>query len=1177
MNRLIKLLTTFAVGAVFLLGAVAVWAAITGSISGLVTDPAGAPVVNTTVTATNQLTGVQSKIATDSKGFYSFPALAVGIYTVQLSSPGYKEFLEKDVTINANSAVRVDVRFALGKLTETTTVTADALRVETQSTQLGDVIEGAKMTAVPLNGRAFTDLLALQPGVSPYQNVEATYVNRPVSGNLNSGNQSINGGRETANGFMVNGAIANEGVANGTALMPNLDSIQEFRILTSNFDAEYGNFSGGQINVVTKSGTNRYHGDLFDFIRNTALDARNYYSPTRGAFVQNQFGGTIGGPIKKDRMFFFGDYQGTLNTIGATVNYPVPSVADRGGNLSDQTAALLASDPANGGTGVAGPYWANILSQRLGYAVNSGEPYYTQGCTSTTQCVFPNAIIPATAFSPVAKNLLQYIPLPNQPSNYFSTSSYPEHLNDEKGSLRADINTRFGQVFAYYFQDWYTQTNPFAAGDANVPGFTANTMGRAQMANIGLTTTHGSSSVNEARLSYLRNIWDNDEPSGGLGPSLESQGFVTPWGPAGGVGLNNPAFQGVMPIFFNNYTIGIPQDTMRNLDNTFQGLDHFTRIVGTHTLQFGVEFHYDQIAERNYDVPNGSFNFNGSETGYDFADFLIGAPANFQQASIQIMDSRTTYFGTYAQDSWRATPTVTLNYGLRYEIMPPFYDTGNKLETIVPGLQSVVFPGAPTGYVFPGDPGIPRTLAPTDYKNFAPRIGMAYSPGAQTGLWSKITGGPGKTSIRAGYGIFYTAIEDLSNFEEVGDAPYGQFYSSPAPPLFDTPYVDRGTGFVESNAFPFVFPPKNTSPSHPDTSFNWANVEPISYSLAYYYKNVVPYTEEWELTVQRQVGENMVVSAAYVANQGHHLLVSEEANPGNSALCLQLSNPAALAPGQQPCGPFLENNVFVLADGQTVNGTRGPLGNNFGPNPYMITKGNSSYNSLQVSIQQTAAHWNYLLGYTFAKCMDDGSALTGGVNFSNPALSRGLCHADVQQDLVVSGTVHLPSTSASGAKWANAITRGWAISDITTFASGLPVTFSETDDRSLAGAGENIDLPNYNQQGGPLLGGGSSQNPRTGKPYFNTSLFTPENLGTFGTSRRRFFHGPGINNTDMALLRNIGLPKTTQLQFRLEAFNVFNHAQFQTPGGNINDPGTFGIVTAANAPRIMQVALKYVF
>ena len=232
MNRLIKLLLTSVVGAVLSLGAVAVWAAITGSISGLVTDPAGAPVANTAVTATDQLTGVQSKVITDSKGFYSFPALAVGIYTVQLSSTGYKEFVEKDVKIDANSAVRVDVRFALGQLTETTTVTADALRVETQSTQLGDVIEGAKMTSVPLNGRAFTDLLALQPGVSPYQNVEATYVNRPVSGNLNSGNQSINGGRETANGFMVNGAIANEGVANGTALMPNLDSIQEFRILT---------------------------------------------------------------------------------------------------------------------------------------------------------------------------------------------------------------------------------------------------------------------------------------------------------------------------------------------------------------------------------------------------------------------------------------------------------------------------------------------------------------------------------------------------------------------------------------------------------------------------------------------------------------------------------------------------------------------------------------------------------------------------------------------------------------------------------------------------------------------------------------------------------------------------------------------------------------------------------
>ena len=324
------------------LGTVA-WAGITGSISGLVTDPSGAVVVGAQVIATETQTGLRTESVTDAKGFYNFPTLAIGTYDLEVHQSGFKTFHQTNITIDANSAVKVDVALQVGTTSENVEVRSDAVQVETQTTQMGEVITGTRMTSVPLNGRAYTDLLSLQPGVVPsaYGSQSPGLNDRSPSGapgasggaGLNSGNQSVNGQREAANGFMVNGANVEEGKNNGTSIVPNLDSISEFRIITNNFDAEYGNFSGGQINVATKSGGNDIHGSAFEFFRNTDLDARNFFNPAstgpKGKFDQNQFGGTVGGPIKKDKLFFFLDYQGTRQTTGSTINVPVPSSADR--------------------------------------------------------------------------------------------------------------------------------------------------------------------------------------------------------------------------------------------------------------------------------------------------------------------------------------------------------------------------------------------------------------------------------------------------------------------------------------------------------------------------------------------------------------------------------------------------------------------------------------------------------------------------------------------------------------------------------------------------------------------------------------------------------------------------------------------------------------------------------
>lgn len=1106
--------------------------------------------------------------------------LNVGQYNVTVSQAGFRDFLESGVTINTNSEVRIDIKMKLGAVSNTVKVQSDVLQVETQSTQMGDVIEGAKITSVPLNGRSYIDLLALQPGVSPYSDV-ATSTGSGVSGVDGGGSntmglQSVNGGQPEGNGYMVNGADAEEGVHNAAAFVPNLDSIAQFRIITNNFNAEYGNFSGGQINVVTKAGTNQFHGDVFDFLRNTDLDAKNYFSSDRGVFIQNQFGGTFGGPIKRDKLFFFGDYQGTKQIIGSTQFFPVPSVADRTGNLLDQASALESSDPANGGLGVQGAYFANLLSQELGYPVTNGEPYYSAGCTDTATCVFPNAVIPANAISPVAQNMLKYIPAPNVPGqDAYQTSAFNQTLTDNKGGIRVDTNTRYGALFGYYFADKYNEVNPYFS--VNIPGFDADLNGLTQMANFGLTTTFSNSTVNDVRFVYLRDVNLQGVPVGGLGVTLASLGFNTPWGPTGGIASTDPSLEGVPNVGFNNYSFGVPADTLREFNNTVQIIDNVTKIFGTHTFQFGGDFHYDQINERNTYGQNGQFGFGGQETGFDFGDYLIGAPNYFIQASFQILDSRSKYYGFYAQDSWRITPTITMNYGLRWEVATPWYDTQNKLETLIQGEQSLSFPGAPTGLVMPLDPGVPRTLSPVRYTNFAPRFGIAYSPDVTEGWLGKLLGGPGKSSIRAGYGIFYTSIVDATGFVEVGDAPYGLFYSSPGPPLFVSPYVTRQTGQVQPNAFPFVFPPTNVSPKNPDTTFPWSQVEPISGSDYFSPTNVLPYTQQFELSLQRQLGTATVASVSYVGAVGRHNLTFLEANPGDPALCLYLSNPANVAPGTGTCGPGGEQNQYIEADGTVVNSTRTRFGANFGANSFMSSSASSSYNSLQASLQHTEKYANFLIGYTWSKSMDNGSGVFDPTNVFNPSASRALSTFDVQQNLVVSYTVQLPFDNFIGkGDVAKRFTSGWAVSGITSLVSGEPVQLSENDDFSLIGANTSFDAPNYANNGSPLY---INRNPRKGLPYFNPNYFVSETLGQVGNVMRRFFVGPGINNSDMALLKNTVISGDKQLQFRAEAFNVFNHAQFDNPSGNFNNPGFngFGYVTSARDPRIMQVALKLLF
>ena len=1208
-------------------------AGVTASISGTVKDPSGASIVGATVTATNVETGIKTTQNTNGQGFYSFQSLALGKYTIDVQHAGFKGYTETGIVLDVNSALVVDVKLQVGQVNERVEVASEALHVETASSQMGEVIENKEMTGVPLVTRSYTDLLALQPGVVSQASgmtgayagafVSAGFAVPLVSGDLNSGALSVNGQREAANGFILNGVSVQEMGYSGAGAIPNLDSIAEFRILTNNFDAEYGNYSGGQINVITKSGTNQWHGSAFEFLRNTDLDAAYYFGQgVRSAYHQNQFGGTFGGPIKKDKIFFFGDYQGNrLRQAVPQVINGAPTAATESGDLSGVAQTLT-------GTVVSKPGpdpWASQLSQQLGgQPIAAGERYYFSGCNSTnptTGCVFPSLHLPSSAFNPISAKLLQYIlPAntgtinPATGTGTFSTDSGEINLRDDKFSGRLDDQTsRFGLVSLYYYFDNFNRIDPYWLGNAPLyPGFAIDGTGQTHNINIGITKTLSSAAVNEFRVGYFRLDTKLNRPLGGTGQSLASLGFASGASGAPGIYPGTPSVEGIPEIDFNNFVIGVPSRPNHLLDNIYQIIDNYSKVIGTHTIKFGGQYHYNQLEENLSNVANGNFffgtNFSGggfSETGSDFVDFLLGAPTSYVQGESFPSYGRNFYLGFYAQDSWRARPNLTFNYGLRYDVSQPWHEKYNEIQTLIPGEQSVVFPGSPKGWLFPGDPGVPSSLAPTRWNNFAPRLGLTYSPSADSRFLHALLGGPGTSSIRAGYGLFYTAFEGATDFNEIGDAPFGD-YTGQFGSTLAAPFTNRATGTSIANFFPVAPPLKNFSASHPasgppyDTLADFFNAYgTIGSSPAFYNHNRLPYSQNYELSFERQLSSTDVLTLSYVGTQGHRLLSSMSANPGIPALCLA-------TPG---CGPGGENNIYI--NGNSVQlGTRAPFGGveltpaqattstgstvgtllpngNYGIIPfandsYFITIGNSVYNSGQINWRHTSGRSQVLLGYTYSKAIDNSSGYGEQVNPFNPRLSRGLSAFDSTHNFVVSYNYLLPIDKLGGPK---RLTNGWSVSGITRFETGLPVTIVETDDQSLEGTGFGgliilpADTPN-------LVGPIDITNPRkTGGQYFSPAAFGPSALGQEGDSPRRFFHGPGVNNWDFAVLKDTAISERVNLEFRGELFNIFNHAQFLTPSGitgfNIATgaatTGGFGFVSQTAPPRIAQLALKLNF
>jgi hypothetical protein len=1156
------------------------WGQTSGRIIGTVKDQSGAVIPKSTVTATNSETGVKQSVVTNESGIYTFPVLNVGTYTLEAEATGFEGKRQDAIKIDVNTSLTIDFALPVAEAEQTTVaVSAAAVEVETTDTQVGQTIESKQITDIPLNGRSYTDLLAVQAGVSPVTTSGATnstsgggFGSVPAGGEMNTGQFSIYGQRESDNAFNLNGVSVQETIGQQAGVIPNLDSIAEFRILSSNVDAEYGGFTGGIINVITKSGTDKFHGNVFEFLRNTNLDSRNYFSPERAAFHQNQYGGTVGGPIRKDKIFFFADYQGQRYIQGIeTGAVTVPSLLNRSGNFTDQ--------PTFSGT-VSGPYQAQLLSTRLGYQVTEGEPFSQ---------VFPGNVIPQSAWGPPAQLMMQYIPIPDKNDSVFSTGAYNLTINDDKGSGRIDWNSaRFGNSSLYYFNDNYTSDNPYPAGfgGATLPGngmaFDAISLGSDQVIALDNIRPFGTKTVNEVRFGVTRLDNHLGYPKGGVGVTLADQGIQS-----GGEGIiqGAPSQAGVEVLYFNGFTVGTNPFSLAQVNSNYDLYEAVSHTLGNHNFKAGTRFTWFQVKQAMNLVANGTYSFFASgqqTTGNDFADFLLGMPDFYSQQSSPPFYERATDGDLFVEDSYRIRPNLTLNYGLRWDYVTPWSEMHNQITTFAVGVQSVVFPGAPLGYLVPGDPlpgggHVPPGIAPTPHDNFSPRFGIAYSPNAQDGILRALTGGPGKTSIRLGGGRFFTSPQGLTVAYPTGNPPYGLTYTSPESPLMQTPFIGALSGTQYIQQFPVDVPPYNVSPSNPDGNVQWDRYYPISGAGSVWYKNKTSYAMQYNLTIERQLGASTELSAGYIGSLGRHLLTVVGANPGVPSLCLGLSQPNEVAPGSPTCGPFGENLVYTAANGTVVNGTRAPFENEIGTDAYYENMGNSHYHALAVTVKRTQGPLSFLASYTYSKSIDQTSNIQEQVDPYDYHRLDGISAFDLKHNFVVSYDYDLPFQRLFRH---NMLASGWQLSGITRFATGLPVTFASYGDNYLVQVQNNgvnsisIDMPNY-------IGGGYqlNHNPRNGRPYFNPAAFTPNALGTQGNSKRRMFYGPGIDNYDMALHKVTALGEKRSLELRLEMFNVFNHAQFYPNGsvdGDISDP-TFGYVRQAADPRVGQVAAKLSF
>jgi len=1081
---------------------------ITGNIRGTVTDPSGAVIRNAAVTARQAETGLSRDTTTDRSGNYVVLELPVGHYSLHVAAKGFQEYVQDGIILNVNETASVSPHLAVGSEKEQVLVSADAELIEPTVTSMGKVVQQRELEDLPLNGRNFSQLGLLQPGVVPLTPGIAE-----AGGSLRNGQgYAVNGQRPESNNFLIDGANNFNGVDGGFVLRPPVDAISEFRIITHNASAEFGSALGSTTNLITRSGTNQFHGTLWEFLRNDAVDANNYFAQTQEPLKQNQFGATIGAPIKKDKAFVFGFYEGFRNRQGESALTTVPSVKQRSGDFSE-----LCTEGFTAG-------FCNNPQHQL-FNVFANAPY-------------PNNQVPENQINPVSQNLLSFFPLPNAGTNLLSTTQTLRNDSDQFGIKVDHYLTAHDTLNFRYMFSQLSQLDPLSPGGASVPGFPVGEDQRAQNFVAQETHTFSPALIGIARLSYLRNKFLFGEREDHRSPS--TLGFQ--YNPSLDVATGPPFIQ------VNGYaTVGDPITGPRNtFEDVFDYSASLSWVRGKHELKFGGGYQHQRINVLQGIATNGFFVFVPFPVTDAFASFLTGQPVVFLQGIGDFSRGiRGNSANWYVQDSYKVTSRFTINAGVRYELPEPYTEIHNRMTLFEPGKKSQVLANAPEGLLYPGDQGVPAGLIPTDKKAFAPRVGIAWQPGANSN-WL----------LTAAYGLFYE--------------PYytgqGGPLQSPisAPPYLGTPQVS-----LPNFADPFNGnPPAVGTFSTPLTNLTLAPTLTL------------PYTQDWDLNLQRSFGTDWLFELGYVGTKGTHLPRFIEANP------------AVFVPGTdngQPISNSSNADQRRLYSGCTLEDS--PSSCQFSSTGEIAGIAGSSYNAMEASMRKRFSHgMSFLLSYTWSKTIDDVSSfnITGsaakpvaGENdlAQNPfdlAAERGLSLFDARNRFVASYEWALPFWN-SGHNWYQTAFGGWHLDGIATLMSGTPFTVFDSNDVSAQGSAPEI--TGFSSQR-PNLIGNPNNGPRKVGEWLDAGAFQRldlnANAGQFGSEGRNVNVGPAYADWDFAALKNFRVTESKQFQFRAELFNVLNRANFRLPDSDISSP-TFNHILAAQAPRQVQFALKFMY
>jgi hypothetical protein len=1132
MNRLMKiriLLLSLSAVAFLVMAQNSAWAQATASLRGTVTDPSGGVVAGAKITLTNTATNIARQSATDGEGGYLFELVQPGTYKLTVLHPGFATFTQAGIVLEVNQNGRLDVKLELGQSTQVVEVTANVAQVDTTGAVLGKVEDSRRLEDLPILNRedGTLSLGLLQAGVFAKDQDDG------------SGNPfSVSGQRSESMTFLVDGADNTDFLSNRIVQNPIPDAVQEFKILTNNYDAQYGRTSGGIINQVIKSGSNSFHGDVFENFRNDVLDAKDFFLPTRAPFKRNTFGGTLGGPIKKDKVFFFGAYQGARRREGQLAPVlQVLSPAERTGNFAEICPEGFDSS---------------------GNCTNAAN----QLINPVTGANYPNNQVPV---NPVIANYInKFLPLPNLPGNNF-VSSPVGRIRDDQFVIRSDANltSRDTLSFHYQFEDladaFPFRLNKGASTGGNVPvGSAITDTARRQVGSLTWTHTFSGGWINQARFAANRRATLQSNPVDKTPPS--ALGFTN-------VFADDP--NGVAPpvLFTNTFNLGPePQGPTTLHDATFQWQDDVTLTRGKHEWKFGA----DVRRVRNNFVfdffNNGSFDFTfGNFTGNELADFVGGFWDNYFQFSKAIYAIRESSYYEYAQDTWRVLPRLTLNLGLRYEYNTPQTDPHKEIMGFAPGLQSVVFPNAPPDIAYSGDPGVggPGVVFP-DRNNFAPRVGFA---------WDIF--GNAKLVMRGGGGIFYDIEDGALNLQFGGQAPFGDVVS-----FFPTGFSGATTDPMKD---PFAtFNPSAPASPFPFTAVGTFFVPKIGFAFLTDPHFRTPYSENFNFGFQYQLTKNTMVEAVYVGSLGRRLIQTEEVNFPNPAIMQQqLTQFGSVSPD---CArrTIVDNKNIAQCDASgSPTGATLLLAN--------MSNGLSDSHEFQLTIDKRFSHgFTLRTAYTLSKTIDtlSGFRTRSGqsTNPQNYRQDRALADFDTPQRLVISGLWELPFDRAfrSSGGFQKRLTQGWEIAAVAAFQAGNPFTFFSESNSS--NQNNFLDRPDIR---GPV----TKFDPRkvqtftsdctggavTGNFLVNPTVFDCSGVPifTFGNLGRNAIRGPGINNWDLSLIKRTSITERLKIEFRAEFFNAFNHAQFLNPSAKSS--GTFAQVTQARDPRLGQLGLKLTF